>query len=688
MAGTVPLKPSTGTKPLGGGQAGREPLFMEENPVFKGKNGSYEVLGDQCIGNGGESQVFLARNKSNGEIVVAKIYDQFQNTRTNRENRNQVISFVQNHSDYRNSHIMPIIDYGWVSVNLVGEDIPFQYPIDILPFCKDGEIKKASFNELRQSIIPQIVGAIHLMHSENLAHRDIKPGNIYRYNDTIVIADFGTSCSIGQYEMFGTQTRRGTLGYTAPEVWQGYVVMASDYYSLGCTIATLYKGEHVYQHLIDLNDEGAINRSINAGGLPLNCPVGEESLQVLVDALTVMRETERAGYEGVQLWLTDPKAFEQKFKRKKLNEAEKPFEIKFNDVMCYSERDLASLMSKNWEYSKRNLYSNNPLLPHFYSSYDYTKATKISEVLETKETARNQDYGLAKILHLIYPEGPVYWKGRAFTKLSDISDAISQKTVPEDDIAAMLACGYISWKLSNTSGASPAVIQGVKNVEKIAKNYKILACLYAKYQFSGNGKQQSFRGLTTADDIFAQITKNPKAFNQDGVLYSDDEMLAYLAFLGFKDNVLYFKSHLGSDAPKNVELAYRFFEAVCTNKAAVRAYYIRYSPRSYLYWVKQNLDLYSFNSAESKQIRTNIANEQLETSTTIDEISRHFIRLSEYMNDFMRLFHNNVLLAFMGIGCGKDTNGITSTNSDAYFLESYCGYTVPVGFVRYISAKR
>ena len=688
MAGTVPLKPGTGTKPLGGERAGREPLLMEENPVFKGKKGSYEVLGDQCIGSGGESQVFLARNIDNGEIVVAKIYDQFQNTRTNRENRNQVIDFVQKHSDYRNTHIMPIIDYGWVSVNLIGEEIPFQYPIDILPFCKDGEIKKASFDELRQSIIPQIVSAIHLMHSENLAHRDIKPGNIYRYNNTIVIADFGTSCAIGQYEMFGTQTRRGTLGYTAPEVWQGYVVMASDYYSLGCTIATLYKGEHVYQHLIDLNDEGAINRSINAGGLPLNCPAGEESLQTLVDALTVMRETDRVGYDGVQLWLSDPRTFDQKFKRKKLNEEEKPFEIKFNDVMCYSERDLASLMSKHWEYSKRNLYSNNPLLPHFYSSYDYTKATKIGEILEAKETARNQDYGLAKILHLIYPEGPIYWKGRSFTKLSDISDAISQKTVPEDDIAAMLSCGYISWKLSNISDASPAVIQGVKNVEEIAKNYKRLACFYAKYQFSKDGKQQSFHGLTAADDIFAQITKNPTVFNQEGVLYSDDEMLAYLAFLGFKENVLYFKSHLGSDIPKNTELAYRFFEAVCTNKAAVRACYIRYSPRSYLYWVKQNLDLYSFNSAEAKQIRNNIVNENLDQSKTIDEISRHFIRLSEYINDFMRLFHNNVLLAFMGIGSGKDTNGITSTNSDAYFLESYCGYTVPVGFLRYINSKR
>lgn len=685
MAGTAPLIGSKTSQ--GGGEIGRKPLLMSENPIFTGKKGSYEVLGDQRIGGGGESQVFLARDLSSGAVVVAKIYDKFLNTKSNRDNRKQVVEFVQAHSDYKRTHIMPILDSGWILVNEVGEEFPFSYPIDILPFCKDGEIKKATFSELKQTIIPQILSAIHLMHTANLAHRDIKPGNIYRYNDAIVVADFGTSCAIGEYDMIGTRTRRGTLGYTAPEVWQGYVVTASDYYSLGCTIATLYKGEHVYQHLLDLNEESALNKLINENGLPLNCPPGEESLQVLVDALTIMKDGDRVGYEEVQLWLSDPRKFEQKYKHSRRSTEEKHFEINFNGVTCYSEQELASLMGRNWEYSKRDLFSRYSMIPGFYSTVNATKGREIGNVIEAKETARNHDLGLAQILHLIYEKGPLYWRGKAYADLSAVSEAIEQNSVPENDIDSMLESRYVSWKLSKNPNASEKTIQGVKRIEEIAQRYKRLARFCAKYWFSPAADQQTFHGLKSPDEIFAFITKDAKQFNQDGKLYSDDDMLAYLAFCGFGANVMNFKEELGDDTVKNTELAYRFFEKICKDKTRVREYYMNYGPRSYMTWVKRNLNLYSFNSPEAKQLRAKIANEPLDQSQSVDELSVHFLNLTQFQKDFLRLFHNNILLAFLGIGNGKDFNGITSANSDAYFLENYCGNLVPAGYFRFLDRK-
>lgn len=39
----------------------------------------------------------------------------------------------------------------------------------------------------------QIVTGIKFMYSKNILHRDIKPSNILIHNNTIKIADFGTS---------------------------------------------------------------------------------------------------------------------------------------------------------------------------------------------------------------------------------------------------------------------------------------------------------------------------------------------------------------------------------------------------------------------------------------------------------------------------------------------------------------
>ena len=669
----------------------RDPLLMTENPVLCGKcGGKYEILGQNYLGSGGESQVFGARSLATDEYYVAKVYDEFKNTKSSINNRNRVIEFIRANSDYKKTHLMPILDYGWITVNLIGEEIPISYPVDIIPCCENGLIQKATYAELKNSIIPQIVEAIHLMHEEHLVHRDIKPGNIYRYNNVVVIADFGTSCDVGKYDIYGTQKRRGTIGYTAPEVNQGYVETACDYYSLGCTIATLYKGEHVYQHLVDQKDMGAINKSINEKGLPLNCPKNEEDLQLLVDTLINMKASERAGYDDIRLWYSNYKEFERKFKDQKDKRPKKSFEINYFNTICKSEEELSAVMAQNWEYAKRDLYRDRfNILPSFYSSYDATKGNAIGDVIEAKETAQNQDLGLAKILHIINPKGPLYWKGVTFRKSTEISVAIANKAVSKDDIISMLMSGYVSWKLENTDGVAESEIHKVKNIEIIAAQEKDLAYYYAKYVFSPADEQQDYLGLKTIDDIFAYVTKDPMDFNQRCMHYMNDMMLAYIAFRDNKDTVLHFKNLMSnSDEKKNAQLSYALFGQLCQNKIAVQACYINYGPYSYLTWLRKNLDLYCFNSSAAEVIRTRILNTQLSSSENIKNLTKEFIYMEDIMKQFMKLFHNNVLLAYMGVGNDKETNGITSHNSDAYFLEEYCGMLVPVGYIRYLTAKK
>lgn len=691
MANTVPLA-NNKTKSMNSNFDYNNRLMLSENIVFDGKNGQYEIFADRRIGMGGESQVFIAERLSDKKEVIAKIYDEYQDTYRNRANRQKAIDFVSNHANYPETHILPILDYGIISITVEGQDQAYIKPIDILPFCIDGEIEMADYKTLRAKIIPQVLHAINLMHKYGIVHRDIKPGNIYIYHDQVVVADFGTACEISSSStenFIGTKQKRGTVGYTAPEVWQGYAVVESDYFSLGCTIATLKKGEHVYQRLIDLDDEGAINKAINSNGLPLDCPEDEADLQILVNALTVMNEAKRAGYDDVQLWLQDPEAFERKFKFEKHN-GDDDFLFYFKDTICRNGQELINAFVSDWDTARDYLYRGgikNSTIVNFFSKINQSLAIRIGDIIEDRETATNYDLGLAKTLHFIADGGPLYWKGKIYRKLTDIAAAISSGQATEDEIVEMIKSHYISWKLENTSKGEE-IIEMVKTIESMAEKYPKLAYHLCKYQFAGKPSEHTYKGTKTSDEVFALITKKPYEFykNAEGLI-NDDDMLAYLSHLGYVKHVIYFKEKLSGKMPEDIELFYRLFEGICSNRAALREQYYKFGPQSHLYWLQQNLNMYEFNSSQAHKIRENILKIKFSSASTIDELFRSFGEMKEYQKDFLSIFQGNILLALWGITGGKEKTGITSSNSDAYYLKEFWGHTVPIGYLRHLQSK-
>ena len=56
-------------------------------------------------------------------------------------------------------------------------------------FTRDG----ASFEELRDRIIPQAASALAHLHDEGIVHRDVKPKNLYLLEGEVVLGDFGIS---------------------------------------------------------------------------------------------------------------------------------------------------------------------------------------------------------------------------------------------------------------------------------------------------------------------------------------------------------------------------------------------------------------------------------------------------------------------------------------------------------------
>jgi len=688
--------PDNNTRPLESEENNR--FLLKNDIIIEGKNDKYEISVLNRIGLGGESQVYLARRVSNNEQVVAKIYDQFTDNHENRSNRKKIIDFLNKNSDYKNSHIMPLLDYGKITIES-DDDEPFIKNFDIIPYCKDGELKKCDYKTLKNKIIPEILHALNLLHTSGIVHRDIKPNNIYMLNGDVVIADFGTSGEIStnnKYGYIGTQKRRGTIGYTAPEIDSREIVMASDYYSLGCTIATLYKGEHVYQSLVRMQNDFEVKKSIKINGLPLDCPADEADLQILVNALVMTDYIMRAGYNDVNNWIANSQSFISNWNHKPQNEEDTSgLGFKFQDTICNDAAELTNAMMENWEKAKEYLYrggENNSAIVRLFSNRNPNLSHKAMDIIEVGETARNHDLGLAQFLHHLNttsnPNCPIYWCGNKFGKLSDISIAISENERNENIVISMLNSKFLSWRLENCPGNyNTESINAIKEVEDIAEKFPKLG--YYTFMFRFDPKRHESKD--TVDTIFGELVRdNINWYKKAEEFLKNDKILAQIIDIGYKNAVLSLKKEItgkfiSDDNISDLNLLYLFFETVCSNKLSVREHYLHHGPQAYLYWFQQNLGLYSFNSPASKEIEMKIKNIRFDSKMEINEISRNLLQLRTYLrNDFMPIFQNNYLLSYIGLNTENIFSGITTSYTYAFFAGNFFNIKVPVGYLKSI----
>ena len=92
----------------------------------------------------------------------------------------------------------------------------------------------------------QIANAVDHAHSNNVIHRDLRPGNVLVSEQGLVkVADFGTS-RVLEIAAHGT-TVIGSPPYMAPEQFHGKAVFASDLYSLGVTMYQMLTGILPYE---------------------------------------------------------------------------------------------------------------------------------------------------------------------------------------------------------------------------------------------------------------------------------------------------------------------------------------------------------------------------------------------------------------------------------------------------------
>ena len=125
----------------------------------------------------------------------------------------------------------------------------------IMELLTGGKISTITSDEKKKIAFAQSVAALQYVHSQRIAHRDIKEDNVLLdANGNIRLTDFGISEHVPPGTEFNMHQMKGTPSYSAPEVFSDkpYDIFVADIWSLGVMLYSLmfkrlpYQGKTLY----------------------------------------------------------------------------------------------------------------------------------------------------------------------------------------------------------------------------------------------------------------------------------------------------------------------------------------------------------------------------------------------------------------------------------------------------------
>lgn len=635
--------------------------------VLRGHYRRYMVTDVLDLSTGGESDLYLCReidddNSLSLPLFTAKVYHSAR--KIDSSLRGRLLDFLTS-VDRDKSHLLPVIDFGEIHGTV----------FDIMPYMKGGDLSKHgkfSFKELIDSVIPQLNEALQEIHQAGFIHRDIKPKNLYLSDDgRVVVGDFGISSeSVGEINL----TRgRGTDGYGAPELKLNTVTKKSDYFSLGITVASLYKGAELFADI----DVYSIGARIVGKNLPLRIAEEDSDLGTLIDGLIDRDPFRRFGYEEVKKWCSNPKAVAAPRTKHTYDRV-----YTFKNTAYNEPEELAEALAKGWNWACEHLYKGK--LERFFSEQDQDLAVQADIIVE-RDCKRDMDLGLFRFLYYLDRDLPLCWRGEKYESIRNIANEILRAPNRIDaDIMDLIKSGAISWRLEQEKGESADAkerLSRIKDIEVMAREKNRAKIAYYLFGYECIENKRFFMGDDVAkdvDEIFSILLENVRGFytNCDALL-SSGSFFAFLISLGYREAVFELTGYLGEDKMENYNLLLSLFYGIVSNKKAVTEFYIKYGTRAHLYWIKQNLNLYKFNGKAALEIRGNIEAVEFKNTMTLTELNDQFELLQKYIDEFQGAFFNNIFLSHIGIFNNYDIRGITSNNSDAFFIYDFLGRPAP-----------
>lgn len=194
-----------------------------------------QYLRGKVLGKGKFSEVFRAKNTSTNEIVALKIqYLDSKDRRMVMTTIQQLRAELKALKDVSHENVVRLIGYDPQTAcksKTETETVKRPCMICVQELCGAGELfHYISYGEkfptnIARHVFKQFINGLEACHSRGIAHRDLKPDNLFLTKDfTLKIGDFGFAKRFREKTRQGVGSRLamdtplGTPGYMAPEV--------------------------------------------------------------------------------------------------------------------------------------------------------------------------------------------------------------------------------------------------------------------------------------------------------------------------------------------------------------------------------------------------------------------------------------------------------------------------------------
>lgn len=666
---------------------------------------------------GGEGAVVVCMDEM-GREVVAKVYmDVDQSNSVSMERRIKIVDFTR--TEGAGKFVLPIIDIGLVELKENTKNY-----FEIQPLCKEGDILskgKYSYAEIVE-IVKELNEGLHYIHVNGFLHMDIKPENIYHYNNHYVFGDFGITRELNQtgnaVTMITHMGKRisGTPGYQATEVLYGEsyynLTPKTDYYALGVTIASMYLGRFVFltdgKYNSNLFQLSAMNSHIDLENVEDKNTI---LLQNLIDGLFQFDKNNRFGYDEVKKWLTNPL---YKVENSSLKDDSvkwhTPFQGSNKNEYIYNERDLYNWMSSNWEEAKRRLYEGD-IERHFQinnEAYIRSRTRKIREE-ECPNPVLDSDIGLFKLCLEIYQESdtPLIWKGKSWNDLQSLANEIlaNDSSIFYEDIFKNNLISY--WmKIIGLADKNEKIVSEIENIEKNASINSSVACYWFAFLFASD-KSLLVDGsvYTNVKELLQYIISSAKKLYQSnvGIKYILDinvssKMYGFLCSggkdgTGIAEYIMQYISNMSDKVDEKIHLFFCLLEQIGETFMDkefiedVRKAYLKFGPYgdvNYALYIVKNFDYYYSDVKYGENIIESI---RVYDEIKIDKVSimgKKMMDAKKLVDKLLSNMQNNPILAQTGIFQKKD---IKCRNLQGYFIYEFLGRNVPLGYKNIIEAE-
>ncbi|MEM7406978.1 MAG: serine/threonine-protein kinase [Pseudomonadota bacterium] len=204
----------------------------------------FELL--ECLGRGGMSRVYRARNIATGREVALKTVSMLNDGDSSEHGHRveRLLSEAGLLTGLRHPNLVPVYGIGHACDQIYVS----------MRYASGGDLQ----SRVRQGLEPvdalaitaDIARALHFAHERGLVHRDVKPGNILFDTDGVaMLSDFGLAKPYRlQVGLTAVGMILGSPAYMCPEqALSGPVTQRSDVYALGGTLYTALTGRLPYR---------------------------------------------------------------------------------------------------------------------------------------------------------------------------------------------------------------------------------------------------------------------------------------------------------------------------------------------------------------------------------------------------------------------------------------------------------